>query len=78
MNLQKHSLIFNKGDVMQQENIYVGITFDKHNPKKPWRARYYRERKSYYVGRFATRDEAKEARDKYIANFNSQQNSVAV
>ncbi len=63
---------------MQNENIYVGITFDKHTPKKPWRARYYRERRVYYVGRFATKEEAKEARDKYIENFKAQIDSVAV
>lgn len=46
----------------------TGITYDKDNNSRPFRARYYNKetKKTEYVGRFKTREEAETARENHI------------
>ena len=46
----------------------TGISHDKTNDRNPFRARWYcpRTRKTAYIGRYKTREEAIKAREEYI------------
>ena len=43
-----------------------GISYDGKNRVSPYRARVYRNGKTYYVGRYKTKEEAIEARNRFI------------
>lgn len=49
---------------MDEKQKYVGITFDKFTGL--WRVRVYKDRRTYFVGRYKDKEQALEAKLKFL------------
>ncbi len=52
-----------------QNNSYTGITVDKARPNQPYRCRVRIGNKQYFVGRYKTKEEAFQAKEKYLIEY---------